>query len=247
MVWVSLLVLLPVAAVLAQSLRAGPAAFATAVSSPEARAALGLSVGGALLAAGTNALAGTLVAWVLVREDFRASKVLDVLIDLPFALPTVVAGLVLAALYGPSSPLRLDLVGTRRGVLLALLFVTLPFVVRTVQPVLLDLDRDVEEAAAVLGAGPFTTFRRITLPAIAPAVLTGTALAFARALGEYGSVILISANLLGHTQVASALVVQRLEQGDPVASAAVATVLLLAGIAVLAVLAALQRVVARRG
>jgi sulfate transport system permease protein len=244
--WLSLLVGLPIAAIVVTSFGRGPATFWQEVTRPEALAALRLTVGAALLGTGVNAVMGTLVAWVLVRDRFRGRRLLEVVIDVPFALPTIVAGLVLISLYGPHSPLGIDLVGTRRGVFVALLFVTLPFVVRSVQPVLIDLDTDVEEAAASLGAGGFTIFRRVVLPAISPAVLAGSALAFARALGEYGSVVLISAGV-GRTQVASSYVLQRIEEGDPVAAAAVATLLLAVAVVVLVVLDVLQRVVARRG
>jgi len=244
--WLSLLVGLPVAAVAVTSLEEGVGGFWQEVISQEAQAALRLSVGAALFAAAVNAVLGTLVAWVLVRDRFPGKRLVEVIIDIPFALPTIVAGLVLISLYGPQSPFGIDLVGTRRGVVLALLFVTLPFVVRSVQPVLLEMDRDVEEAAASLGAGGFTVFRRIVLPTIAPAVLSGTALAFARALGEYGSVILISANLTGRTEVSSAYVLKRIEQGDTAGAAAVATVLLAVAVLVLVTLDLLQRTVTRR-
>ncbi len=247
MLWLSLIVLLPIAAIVTASLGGGAGAFRTTVSSGEALAVLQLTVGSAVLCAVVNSVFGTLVAWVLVRDEFRGKRIIEVVIDIPFALPTIVAGLVLISLYGPQSPFGIDLVGTRRGVFLALLFVTLPFVVRSVQPVLIELERDVEEAAASLGAGPLTTFRRIVLPTVAPAILSGAALAFARALGEYGSVILISANLTGRTEVASAFMLKQIEQGNPAGAAAVATLLLVVAIAVLAVLRLLQRVVARRG
>jgi sulfate transport system permease protein len=244
--WLSLIVLVPIAAVVATSASAGPAVFWQAVSSQEALATMRLSVGAAVLATIVNAGVGTLIAWVLVRDDFRGKRLVEVIIDIPFALPTIVAGLVLISLYGPRSPFGIDLVGTREGIFLALLFVTLPFVVRAVQPVLIDLDRDVEEAAASLGASGLTSLRMIVLPTIAPAILAGAALAFARALGEYGSVILISANLIGRTEVSSAFVLKKVEEGDPVAAAAVATVLLVVAALVLLALDALQRLVARR-
>jgi sulfate transport system permease protein len=245
--WLSLIVLLPIAAIVASSLGDGPGAFWAEVTSAEALGTLRLTVGAALLATVVNAVVGTLVAWVLVRDDFPGKRFVEVVIDIPFALPTIVAGLVLISLYGPQNPLGFNLVGTRRGVLLALLFVTLPFVVRAVQPVLIEMDRDVEEAAASLGASRFTTFRRIVLPTIAPAVLAGSALAFARALGEYGSVILISANLIGKTEVSSAYMLKRIEEGDAAGAASVATVLLVVAVVVLVVLDALQRLAARRG
>lgn len=245
--WLSLIVLLPIASIVVTSLQGGPGAFIAEVTSPEALSTLQLTVGAALGATLVNAVVGTLIAWVLVRDNFPGKRFLEVIIDVPFALPTIVAGLVLISLYGPKSPLGIDLVGTRQGVFLALLFVTLPFVVRSVQPVLIEMDRDVEEAAASLGAGRATTFLRIIVPGIAPAVLAGSSLAFARALGEYGSVILISANLIGKTEVSSAYILKRIEEGNAPAAAAIATLLLLVAVAVLVVLDVLRRVAARRG
>ena len=245
--WLSLIVLLPIASIVVTSFGNGFGAFWSEVTSPEAFGTLKLTVGAALLATVVNAVVGTLVAWVLVRDEFPGKRVVEVVIDIPFALPTIVAGLVLISLYGPQNPLGFSLVGTRRGVFLALLFVTLPFVVRAVQPVLIEMDRAVEEAAASLGASRFTTFRRVVLPTIAPAILAGAALAFARALGEYGSVILISANLIGKTEVSSAFILKRIEEGDPAGAASVATILLVVAVLVLVVLDALQRLAARRG
>ncbi len=247
LLWLSLIVLLPIAALVVSSFGGGLGAFWDEVTSPEAWSTLKLTVGVAIAATLINAVVGTLIAWVLVRDRFPGKRLLEVVIDIPFALPTIVAGLVLISLYGPQNPFGVDLVGTRRGILLALLFVTLPFVVRSVQPVLIEMDRDVEEAAASLGASRLTTFRRIVLPTIAPAVVAGSALAFARALGEYGSVILISANLIGRTEVSSAYILKRIEEGDAAAAASVATVLLIVAVVVLIVLDVLQRTVARRG
>jgi sulfate transport system permease protein len=244
--WLSLIVLLPIAAIVATSLQEGSSAFWSTVTSEEALATLRLTVGAALLATVFNVVFGTLIAWVLVRDQFYGKRLIEVIIDIPFALPTIVAGLVLISLYGPQSPFGIDLVGTRKGVFLALLFVTLPFVVRSVQPVLIEMERDVEEAAASLGASGFTTFRRIILPTVTPAILAGAALAFARALGEYGSVILISANLLGKTEVSSSFMLKKIEEGDSIAAAAVATLLLIVAVVVLVVLDSLQRVAARR-
>lgn len=246
LLWLSLIVLLPIAAIVTTSFQSGPRAFWATVTEPEALDTLRLSVGAALLATVFNAVFGTLIAWVLVRDNFRGKRFVEVIIDIPFALPTIVAGLVLISLYGPQSPFGVNLVGTRRGVFLALLFVTLPFVVRSVQPVLIEMERDVEEAAASLGANGFTTFRRIILPTITPAILAGAALAFARALGEYGSVILISANLIGKTEVSSSFILKKIEEGDAVAAAGVATLLLVVAVVVLVILDALQRVAARR-
>jgi sulfate transport system permease protein len=244
--WLSLIVGLPIGAVAVTSLGSGLDAFWSEVTSSEALSTIRLTVGSALLATLVNVVVGTLIAWVLVRDSFPGKRLLEVVIDVPFALPTIVAGLVLISLYGPQSPFGIDLVGTRRGIFLALLFVTLPFVVRSVQPVLMEMERDVEEAAASLGAGGFTVFRRIVLPTISPAILAGAALAFARALGEYGSVILISANLIGKTEVSSAYILKRIEEGDQVAAAAVATLLLVVAVLVLVALDSLQRLAARR-
>jgi sulfate/thiosulfate transport system permease protein len=244
--WLSLIVLLPIASIIVTSLRGGAAAFWADATSAEALATARLTVGAAAGATVVNAVVGTLIAWVLVRDEFFGKRLVEVVIDLPFALPTIVAGLVLISLYGAQSPFGIDLVGTRAGVFLALLFVTLPFVVRSVQPVLIELERDVEEAAASLGASGLTTFRRIILPTIAPALLAGAALAFARALGEYGSVILISGNLIGRTEVSSSYILAQIEAGDQVAAAAVATLLLLVAILVLVALDLLQRMAARR-
>jgi len=229
----SVVVLLPIAALLAAGV--GPGFLAT-VTQPEAVAALEFTVGVSLVAVVIDLVAGLVVAWVLVRDDFPGRRVVDALVDLPFALPTVVAGLTLLALYGEGNPLGLDLAYTRAGVALALLFVTLPFVVRSVQPVLADLDPEVEEAAATLGAGPWTTFRRVLLPALVPALVTGGAQAFARALGEFGSVVLISGNLPYRTEVASWWIFTQVENGAPEAGAAVAVVLLAVALVIVVVL-----------
>jgi sulfate transport system permease protein len=241
--WLSLLVVLPLAAVVAKGAGSG---FWDAVANHAALAAIRLTVLSALAVAAINAVMGTLIAWVLVRDSFPGKRIVDAVIDIPFALPTIVGGLVLLTLYGQQSAVGLDWYATRRGVLIALLFVTLPFVVRTVQPVLLALDREAEEAAASLGAEPFTTFRRIVLPTIAPAIAAGAALAFGRAMGEYGSVLLISGGL-PKSSVASQYVF-KLYQNDQLAdAAAVSTVLLLISVVVLAMLGEVQRRAARRG
>jgi sulfate transport system permease protein len=226
-------VLLPIAALLATA--AGGDVLAT-ITQPEAVAALTFTVGVSLVAVAIDLVAGLLVAWVLVRDDFPGKRTVDALVDLPFALPTIVAGLTLIALYGDGSPLGVNLGQTRAGVALALLFVTLPFVVRSVQPVLADLDPEIEEAAATLGAGGWTTFRRVLFPALLPALVTGGAQAFARALGEFGSVILISGNLPYRTEVASWWIFTQVENGAPQAGAAVAAVLLLIALVVVLVL-----------
>jgi sulfate transport system permease protein len=241
--WLSLLVVLPLAAVVAKGAGSG---FWDAVTNHAALAAIRLTVLSALAVAAINAVMGTLIAWVLVRDSFPGKRIVEAVIDIPFALPTIVGGLVLLTLYGQQSAVGLDWYATRRGVLIALLFVTLPFVGRTVQPVLLALDREAEEAAASLGAEPFTTFRRIVLPTIAPAIAAGAALAFGRAMGEYGSVLLISGGL-PKASVASQYVF-KLYQNDQLAdAAAVSTVLLLISVVVLALLGEVQRRAARRG
>jgi sulfate transport system permease protein len=238
--WLSIVVLLPLAAVVA---RAAGGGFWETVTSRQSLSALAFTLAISLAAAAVNAVAGTLVAWVLVRDRFPGRRVVDALVDLPFALPTIVAGLTLLALYGRDSPVGIDLAYTRAAVLLALLFVTLPFVIRSVQPVLLELDREMEEAAASLGAAPRTIFRRIVLPGLRPAILGGAALAFSRAVGEFGAVVLLSGNIPFHTQVASVYVFQQIESDNEGGAAAVAAVLLGLSLAVLLVL----RWGARRG
>ena len=239
--WLSLLVFIPLGAVILRSQQDGFAAFWDAITTPEAAAAIRLTVGCALIVALVNAVLGTLIAWILVRDDFHGKRIIDAIIDLPFALPTIVAGLVLLTLYGVNSPVGLELAYTRAGVVVALLFVTLPFVVRTVQPVLIELDLEMEQAAASLGASKFTTFRRIVLPNLMPAISAGTALAFARAISEFGSTVLISGNLPFKTQVASVHIFGQIETDNTVGAAAVATVLLVIALVVLLGLDLLQR------
>ena len=233
MLYLSVMVALPIAALTA---RAATDRFWPAITSPQAKSALWLTVGMAVIATVVDVVTGVLIAWVLVRDDFPGKGIVNAVIDLPFALPTIVAGLVLMSLYGPKSPVHVNVVQSRVAVLLALLFVTLPFVVRAVQPVLLGLDLDVEAAAACLGAGPWQTFRRLTLPAILPATLTGAGLAFARSLGEFGSIVLISGNIPFKTQVASVFISGQVESGDTNGAAAVSVVLLIAALVVLAIL-----------
>jgi sulfate/thiosulfate transport system permease protein len=244
--FMSLIVFIPLAAVVWRASEDGPGAFWQAVRTPDAWAALELTVGAALIVALINMVMGTLIAWVLVRDSFPGRSVVDAIIDLPFALPTIVAGLVLLALYGSSSPLGVDIAYSRTAVVVALLFVTLPFVVRTVQPVLLELDRDMEQAAASLGAGPAVTFRRIILPNLLPAMLSGTALAFTRAIAEFGATVLISGNLPFKTQVAAVYIFGQIETDNPGGAAAVATVLLVVALAVVIALDLVQRWGARR-
>ena len=231
LLYLSVMVVLPVAALTG---RATTSDFWSALTSPQATSALTLTIGMALATAAIDLVAGVLVAWVLVRDEFTGKRLVNAVIDLPFALPTIVAGLVLLSLYGPDSPIGVNVAQTRAAVLLALLFVTLPFVVRAVQPVLLVVDRDVEDAAASLGAGPAVTFFRLTLPAILPAALTGGGLAFARALGEFGAVVLISGNLPFHTQVASVFIAGRVESGATGDAAAISVTLLAVALTVLA-------------
>jgi len=236
---------LPIAALVWESQRAGGSAFWSAVTDSQAVAALELSLVAAVVIAGINAVAGTAIAWVLVRDDFRGKSLVNAVIDLPFALPTIVAGLTLIALYGPRSPIGIDVTGTRTAVVLALLFVTLPFVVRTVQPVLHELDREMEEAARSLGASELTVFRRVVLPNILPGVLSGVALAFARAVGEIGALVLVSGNLPFKTQVASVFIFLHIQSGDRAGASAIAVVLLAISFAVLLVIGGVRRLATR--
>jgi sulfate transport system permease protein len=219
-------VLIPLAAVVARSFDDGLAAFWDDVTAPQAVAAMKLTLIASLVVAAIDAVMGTLIAWVLVRDEFPGKSVVNALIDLPFALPTIVAGLVLLALYGPNGPIGINVAYTRIAILMALLFITLPFVVRAVQPVLMALERDVEEAAESLGARPLTIFRRIVLPALRPAILAGVGLSFGRAVGEFGSVVLISGNLPYKTEVAAVLVYGQIESDNTTGAAAVSVVLL---------------------
>ena len=240
-----MIVLIPLAALVAQGSKGGWHHFWQVAWNPESRAALELTLGLAVAVVAINAVTGTALAWTLVRDEFRGKRIVNALIDLPFALPTIVAGLTLLALYGPKSAVRLNAAFTRWGVLMALLFVTLPFVVRTVQPVLLELDHEVEEAAASLGASRLTIFRRIVFPHLLPALLSGVALAFARAIGEFGAVILIAGNLPFKTEVASLYVFQRLNSGDTQGAAALAVLLLVISLAVLLGIGGLRRYATR--
>jgi sulfate/thiosulfate transport system permease protein len=202
------------------------------VTNPVALQALGITLGASLAVSAIGAVMGTVVAWVLVRDRFPGQRLINALIDLPFALPTIVAGLTLLALYGPDSPFGIHLAYTRAIVLIALLFVTLPFVVRSVQPVLLELDREAEEAAASLGAANATIFRRIILPALRPAIVSGAALAFARAVGEIGTLLII----VGKVQIASIVIFADVESDAPQAAAALSLVLIVISLLVLVVI-----------
>jgi sulfate/thiosulfate transport system permease protein len=239
--YLTLIVLIPVAAVALRSIDTGVEGFIRSISSPQAQAALQLTFFLALVVVAINAVMGALIAWVLVRDDFPGKRFVNALIDLPFALPTIVAGLTLITLYGARSPFGINIAYTQIGILVALLFVTLPFVVRAVQPVLLELDKDMEEAAASLGANPLTILRRIVLPNLTPAILTGSALAFARAIGEFGSVVLISGNIPYKTETAPVYIISQIESDNPAGASAVSVVLLVASLLMLAALDYVRR------
>ena len=252
--WLSLIFLIPLSALLLRPWELGLSGFWTVVTDPRVLAALQISFGAAALAATINAGLGLLIAWVLSRYDFPGRRWVDALVDLPFALPTAVAGIALTAIYAPNGPLGAPLAElgirvayTPLGIVLALVFVGLPFVVRTVQPVLEDLDREVEEAARTLGATPRQTAWRVVLPALAPALLTGVGLAFARAAGEYGSVIFIAGNMPLRSEIAPLLIVIKLEQFDYAGAAAVGLAMLALSFTVLLLLNMLQGLLARRG
>jgi sulfate/thiosulfate transport system permease protein len=237
--YLSVIVLLPIAALVAKSTSGGLGNFVDQVTSPQAVSSLKLTIGVSLVVVAVNAVFGTLIAWVLVRDDFRGKAILNSVIDLPFALPTIVAGITLLVLYGPNGPTSIDIVGTKPGIVVALCFVTLPFVVRAVQPVLLELDPEVEEAAASLGASGPTIFRRIIFPNLLPGLLSGMALAFARAVGEYGSLVFIAATF--NTQVASIFIRSQVENGNYAGASAVSVVLLVVSMLMLGALALVQR------
>lgn len=247
MIWFSALVLIPLAAVVVTAVEGGWDIFWTTITNGQTLAAIKLTVFTAAGVTAVNVVMGPLIAWVLVRDRFWGKSVLEVMIDIPFALPTIVAGLVLLSLYGNDSPLGVDISNARPAVFVAFLFVTLPFVVRMVQPVLEELDRDVEEAAASLGASRFTTFRRIILPSLAPAIAAGAALSFARGVSEYGSLVLLSGNLPFKTEVTSVRILSSIENDNVAGAAAVATVLLAISLAVIVALDLIQRRVAARG
>ena len=252
--YLSLIVLIPLSALVLRPLSLGWSGFFAEVTTPRVVHALALSFGAAAIAAAINAVFGFIVAWVLVRYDFPFRRLIDALVDLPFALPTAVAGIALATLYAPHGALGSVLMraGIKAaysplGVAIALTFIGLPFVVRTLQPVLADMTRDAEEASATLGASRFQTFRRVIIPALAPALITGTALAFARGVGEYGSVIFIAGNLPMVSEIAPLLIVIKLEEYDYAGAAAVGVVMLALSFAVVLTLNLLQsRVQARR-
>jgi sulfate transport system permease protein len=239
--YLSVIVLIPLAALAAKGAHGGWHHFWQVAWNPESKSALELTFGLSAAVVAINAVTGTALAWTLVRDSFPGKRLVNTLIDLPFALPTIVAGLTLLALYGPAGIVGVNIAFTRVGVLAALLFVTLPFVVRTVQPVLLELDHEMEEAAASLGASRLTNFRRVVFPHLLPALLSGIALAFARAIGEFGAVILISGNLPFKTEVASLYVFQRLNSGDTTGAAALALLMLIVSFVVLLGIGGLRR------
>jgi sulfate transport system permease protein len=245
--YLSLIVLIPLGATVYSGFTNGWSGFWHSVTTPDAWSALKLTIIASVIVALVNLVMGTLIAWVLVRDQFPGKRILDVIIDLPFALPTIVAGLTLLALYGPNSSLGVDIAYKQSGVVVALLFVTLPYVIRTVQPVMIELDQEMEEGAASLGASRFTIFRRIILPNLMPAMLSGTALAFARSMSEFGSTVLISGNLPGKTQVAAVQIYGQIESDNRAGAAAVSTILLVVALVVLLALDLIQRWSARRG
>jgi sulfate transport system permease protein len=240
--YLSIIVLIPLAAVVSKSFEGGLSSFWDDVSGPQAVAALKLTLIASAIVVAINAITGTIIAWVLVRDEFPGKKIVNSLIDLPFALPTIVAGITLLALYGDNGVLGLSGVSfTRIGVVMALLFVTLPFVIRSVQPVLIELDTDMEEAAASLGARPWTIFRRVIFPNLTPAILSGVALAFARSIGEFGSLVLISGNIPFKTEVSSVFIFSQIQSDREVTAAAVSVVLLAIAVLILAAIAFLSR------
>jgi sulfate/thiosulfate transport system permease protein len=239
--WLTLIVLIPLAAVVVRSFEGGASEFWDAITNPQAVAAMRLTLIVSIVVAAIDAVMGVLIAWVLVRDEFRGKALVNGLIDLPFALPTIVAGLTLLALYGNKSPVGINVAYTQVGIALALLFVTLPFVVRAVQPVLLELDRDMEQAAESLGASRTQVFRRIVLPNLMPAILAGSGLGFARAVGEFGSLVLLTGNVPFKTQAASVFIFSQVESDNVTGAAAVSMVLLLIAFVVLLGLGRLAR------
>ena len=221
------IILLPISALIWTAQGLGLDGIWDTLSAPDARAAFALTIACSLIVVVINAIFGTMLAWVLERDEFWGKRYVDAVIDLPFALPTIVAGLTLIALYGQRSPIGINIAYTRMAIVVALAFVTLPFVVRSVQPVLRELDRESEQAAMSLGASPFVTFRRVILPALVPAIASGCSLAFAKAVGEFGSLVIITGNIPNRTEVSSVYIFGRIESGDPAAASAVAVVLLL--------------------
>jgi sulfate transport system permease protein len=252
LVYISLIVLIPLAALVLRSAGLGWSGFWTIATDPRVVASLKISFGVSFAAALINAAFGVIVAWVLVRYDFPGRKLLDAFIDLPFALPTAVAGIALTAIYAPNgwigawlAPLGLQVAYTPLGILVALTFIGLPFIVRTLQPVLEVLDREVEEVAATLGAGRFTTIRRVVLPVLLPPLLAGFALAFARAVGEYGSVIFIAGNIPYVSEIAPLLIIVKLTEFDYAGATTIATIMLIISFVLLFIINLLQSWVSR--
>jgi sulfate/thiosulfate transport system permease protein len=252
--YLSLIVLVPLAAVFVKTSALSAAQFWAQITAPRALASYRLTFGASLIAAGINAVFGLMLAWAIVRYSFPGRKIVDALIDLPFALPTAVAGISLTAIYAKNGwlgkflePLGIKIAFTPVGVLVALIFIGLPFVVRTVQPILEDLDTEYEEAAASLGASRWETLRRVVIPALFPALLTGFALAFARAVGEYGSVIFIAGNMPLISEITPLIIITKLEQYDYAGATAIASVMLVVSFALLLVINLLQAWVARSG
>ncbi len=243
--FLTVLVALPIAALVWEARSDGAQSFWDAVTEPQAVAALKLTLGAAAIVSLLNAVLGTITAWVLVRDDFRGKSAVNAIIDLPFALPTIVAGLTLLALYGPQSPVGVDVAYTRTAIVLAMMFVTLPFVVRTVQPVLQELDPELEQAAHSLGASQATTFRRIVFPNLLPGILSGIALAFAKAVGEFGALVIITGNIPFKSEVSSVYIFGRIESGDSAAAAATAVVLLAISFVTLLSIGAIRHVATR--
>jgi sulfate transport system permease protein len=233
LLWISVIVLLPLAAVVSRGFEDGLGHFWDAITDKEAVAAIKLTLISSLIVVAINAVMGTLIAWVLVRDDFRGKRLVNSVIDLPFALPTIVASLVLLAMYGPNSPIGIHAAYTKVAVVMALLFVTLPFVIRAVQPVLIEVDQEMEEAAASLGASNRRIFRSILLPNLTPAIIAGCALAFARAIGEFGSLVLLTGNVPFKTQAASVYIYGRVQTSDYSGAAAVSVLLLAIAVSVL--------------
>jgi sulfate transport system permease protein len=238
--YLSVIVLLPLAALASKAFEGGLDTFWTQVTSPPALRSLELTFVCSLIVVVINGFFGTIIAWLLVRDQFPGKSAVNAVIDLPFALPTIVASLVLIELYGAHSPFGIDIALTRVAVVVALLFVTLPFVVRAVQPLLIEMDREMEEAAASLGASGMTIFRRIIFPNLLPGLAAGVALAFARALGEFGSVLLFAGSL-PNTQVSSVFISQQIESGNETGAAAVSMVLLFAALLMLGLIRLIQR------
>lgn len=239
------MVALPLTALIWQSSTNGAQSFWDSVSSPEAVSALKITLGTSFAVTLVNGILGTITAWVLIRDEFRGKSVVNAIIDLPFALPTIVAGLTLLALYGPQTPVGINVAFTKTAIVLALMFVTLPFVVRTVQPVLRELDPEIEQAAHSLGASNLKTFRRVIFPSLLPGILSGLALAFAKAVGEFGSLVIITGNIPFETEVSSVYIYGRIESGDTAAAAAVAVVLLAISFATLLSIGAIRHFATR--